>query len=133
MPLQFSRHYTLAEARELLPTVRGWFAQMDAVRPRVREAEEVFGPRLAAGEDLGGSATIAFVRDLGQLHDLLREFHSRDIQLKDPERGLVDFPAQLDGREVFLCWEKSEADITHWHAIDEGFAGRQPLWDSHEG
>ncbi len=106
---------------------------MDAVRPRVREAEEVFGPRLAAGEDLGGPATIAFVRDLGQLHDLLRKFHSRNIQLKDPERGLVDFPAQLDGREVFLCWEKSEADITHWHAIDEGFAGRQSLWDSHEG
>jgi hypothetical protein len=133
MPLQFSRHYTLAEARELLPTVRGWFAQMDAVRPRVREAEEVFGPRLAAGEDLGGPATIAFVRDLGQLHGLLREFHSRNIQLKDSERGLVDFPAQLDGREVFLCWEKSEADITHWHAIDEGFAERQPLWDRHEG
>ena len=106
MPLQFSRHYTLPEARELLPAVRGWFAQMDAVRPRVHKAEEVFGPRLAAGEDLGN------------LHDLLRKFHSRDIQLKDPECGLVDFPALLDECEVLLCWEKFESDITHWHAID---------------
>jgi hypothetical protein len=103
------------------------------MRSRVHEAEEVFRPRLAAGEDLGGPTTTAFVRDLGRLHDLLREFQSRDIQLKDPKRGLVDFPALLDGREVFLCWEKSEADITHWHAIDEGFAGRQPLWDGHGG
>ena len=130
MALQFSKHYTPAQARKMLPAVRGWFAQMDAVRPRVHEAEEVFRPRLAAGEDLGGPSTTALVRDLGQLHGLLREFHSREIQLKDTNRGLVDFPALLDGREVFLCWERSEEDITHWHAIDEGFAARQPLWDN---
>lgn len=128
MALQFSNHYTPAEARKMLPAVRGWFAQMDAVRPRVHEAEEIFRPRLAAGEDLGGSATNVFVRDLGRLHDLIREFHSREIQLKDVKRGLVDFPALLDGREVFLCWERAEDDITHWHAIDEEFSGRQPLW-----
>ena len=127
MPLQFFRHYTLPEARELLPAARGWFAQMDAVRPRVHKDEEVFGPRLAAGEDLGGPATIAFVRDLGQLHDLQREFHSRDIQLKDPKRALVDFPALLDGREVFLCWEKDEDDIAHWHELDTGYDSRERL------
>jgi hypothetical protein len=52
--------------------------------------------------------------------------------LKDVERGLVDFPAILDEREVFLCWEKAEDNITHWHDIDTGFAGRKPLWEARE-
>jgi hypothetical protein len=58
---------------------------------------------------------------------LLQNFQKREIQLKDIERGLVDFPALLGGREVFLCWEKDEEDIEHWHDLETGYAGREKL------
>jgi hypothetical protein len=41
------------------------------------------------------------------------------------DRGLVDFPAILGGREVFLCWEKDEQDIEYWHDLDSGYSGRE--------
>ena len=41
--------------------------------------------------------------------------------------GLVDFPSRLDGRTVFLCWRLGEPEVLHWHELDAGFAGRQPL------
>jgi hypothetical protein len=52
-----------------------------------------------------------------------------DIVVRDLERGLVDFPAVIDGREVYLCWLLDEPQVTHWHAIESGFAGRRPLAD----
>ena len=58
---------------------------------------------------------------------LLREFESREIQLKDLERGLIDFPAIIGGREVFLCWEQDEDDIEFWHDLETGYAGRERL------
>jgi hypothetical protein len=47
--------------------------------------------------------------------------------VKDLEQGLVDFYAVMDGEPVFLCWQFGEPAVTHWHGIDEGFAGRQPI------
>ncbi|HUX86133.1 MAG TPA: DUF2203 family protein [Chloroflexota bacterium] len=41
--------------------------------------------------------------------------------------GLVDFPAERDGRVVYLCWRRGEDQIHYWHELDAGFAGRQPL------
>jgi hypothetical protein len=49
------------------------------------------------------------------------------VQIKDFERGLVDFPHIRDGREVFLCWELHEGDIEFWHDIDAGYTGRERL------
>jgi hypothetical protein len=47
--------------------------------------------------------------------------------VKDPDTGLVDFPALVDGTEAFLCWRLGEDEIAYWHGIDEGFPGRKPL------
>jgi hypothetical protein len=47
--------------------------------------------------------------------------------VKDVEQGLVDFYSMLDGEAVFLCWQFGEPGVTHWHPVDEGFAGRQPI------
>jgi hypothetical protein len=52
-----------------------------------------------------------------------------DIVVRDLERGLVDFPALIDGREVYLCWLLDEPQVTHWHGIESGFAGRRRLDD----
>ena len=62
-----------------------------------------------------------------RLRNLAQEINASGIILKDSERGLVDFPTLLEGREVYLCWLLGENSIQFWHEIDAGFAGRQPL------
>ena len=47
--------------------------------------------------------------------------------IRDLERGLVDFPALIDGREVYLCWQLGETDIAFWHELETGFGSRRPL------
>jgi len=54
-------------------------------------------------------------------------FDARDIVLRDLDRGLVDFPALREDREVYLCWVDGEPEIGFWHDLDAGYAGRQPL------
>jgi hypothetical protein len=49
------------------------------------------------------------------------------IVIRDIDRGLIDFPAIREDREVYLCWELGEDEITHWHELDAGYRGRQPL------
>jgi hypothetical protein len=51
------------------------------------------------------------------------------VQVKDLAIGLLDFPCQVDGRTVLLCWKLGEKQITHWHGLEEGFAGRKPVDD----
>ncbi len=63
----------------------------------------------------------------GRLTELTDELEAIGCELKDFETGLVDFPAVLDGREVYLCWKLGEETIGFWHEVLEGFAGRRPL------
>jgi hypothetical protein len=82
---------------------------------------------MSPGSDLGGDLVNTWVRTLADLEGVLQEFQRREIQVKDIDRGLVDFPAIIGGREVFLCWEKDEEDIEFWHELDAGYAGRERL------
>lgn len=52
-----------------------------------------------------------------------------DITLRDIQSGLIDFPALLSGRPIWLCWRLGESEVGHWHAHDEGFGSRRPLAD----
>jgi hypothetical protein len=61
------------------------------------------------------------------MQEILATFQLRQIVVKDLFRGLVDFPAILDGKEVFLCWESGEADIEFWHDLESGYSGREKL------
>ncbi|MFO1512143.1 MAG: DUF2203 family protein [Verrucomicrobiota bacterium] len=54
-------------------------------------------------------------------------FNAADIQIKDLERGLLDFPAIIGGKEVFLCWEQDEDAVEFWHDLDTGYSGRERL------
>ena len=64
---------------------------------------------------------------MDRLSDLTDELSMCGAELKDYERGLVDFPAIHDGREIYLCWKAGEKTITTWHEIDAGFSGRQSI------
>jgi len=53
--------------------------------------------------------------------------HGHGAIVKDPDTGLVDFPAVREGEEILLCWQLGEEQVAHWHGLEEGFAGRRPL------
>jgi hypothetical protein len=59
--------------------------------------------------------------------DALAEIDSIGVQVKDIGIGLLDFPCEVDGQKILLCWKMGEKSITHWHGIEEGFAGRKPI------
>ncbi len=127
MDRHFTQHYTIDEARALLPQIRRWLQQLDDLRGQLQKAEPRLQSLMQRGGDAGGDLINRWVRAMADFRTVMAEFESREIQLKDIERGLLDFPAIRDGREVFLCWEKGEDDIGHWHDLDAGYAGREEL------
>jgi len=126
-PHQFRKHYTRGEARDLLPRVRQWLARLTHLDERLQAAAKRVERLIADGRDRGGATVEEYLQLQAQCLGVLAEFERRQILVKDLHRGLVDFPALMGGREVFLCWEMGEDDIEFWHEIDEGYAGRERL------
>lgn len=126
--MRHARHYSLEQATAAMGWVGERLERMRDARERlndeeVREALAEAGPTNGGG-DPGRSVSEAFL----DLRGAATELDAMDIVLRDLDRGLVDFPAIRDDEEVYLCWVESEEDaITHWHDVDAGFAGRQPL------
>jgi len=127
MTNKFKKHYTREEARSLLPKLRQWLNRLDDMRGELEQNDRRLSGLMASGQDVGGTLVNKSVTLLGGIRELLQEFECREIVIKDLERGLVDFPAFVGGKEVFLCWEKDEDDVEFWHDIDSGYAGREPL------
>jgi hypothetical protein len=127
MTRRFTRHYTREEASALLPEIRDWLARLRRLQPVLEKQQRALQPLLARGHDVGGALVRDFLRTLADAQNVLAEFARRQIQLKDLDRGLVDFPAIVAGREVFLCWEEGEPAVEYWHDLDAGYAGRSPL------
>ena len=127
MGYHFKKHYSRDEARALLPQIRQWLKQLSTARQRFGRLDQRLAGLLAGGQDTGGETVNQWVKVLADIKVNLREFQKREIQIKDFDRGLVDFPAILDGKEVFLCWEQDEQDIEFWHDLNSGYAGRERL------
>jgi hypothetical protein len=127
MPHRFQKHYTIQEARALLPQLRVWLAELSDLRRRLKLSDERISQMLTGGVDAGGSSVNAQLKLLVEFQNTARELNQREIQIKDLERGLIDFPALIGGKEVFLCWEKDEDDIEFWHDLESGYAGRERL------
>jgi hypothetical protein len=62
-----------------------------------------------------------------RVKDALAEIDSIGVQVKDLSIGLLDFPCDVEGQIILLCWKLGEKSITHWHGVQEGFAGRKPI------
>jgi hypothetical protein len=126
--MRHERHYTRAEATASLGQVAELLETMRDARERltdtdVREALAEAAPTNGGGLP-GRHVSEAFLR-LREAAGRLREM---EVVLRDLDRGLVDFPALRDGREVYLCWvEREEDEIAFWHDLDAGYAGREPL------
>jgi hypothetical protein len=121
------RHYTLAEASELLPHVVELIGRMRSARERLgdrdaREALSEAGPTNGGGRP-GVTVSQAFI----ELQDAMAELRGLEVVLRDLDRGLLDFPSLRDGKEIYLCWQDGEEAIGFWHEPEAGFAGRRPL------
>ena len=127
MANQFKQHYTRDQARALLPQIRQWLKQLSALRQKLSDCDQRVARLMADGNDVGGETVNRWVRVAADVKATLAEFQRREIQIKDLDRGLIDFPAILDGKEVYLCWEQDEEDIEFWHDLHSGYAGRERL------
>jgi hypothetical protein len=127
MAHQFKQHFTRDEARALLPQIRQWLKQLSALRQKLSDGDQRLARLMAGGNDVGGETVNRWVRVAADVKATLAEFQRREIQIKDLDRGLIDFPAILDGKEIFLCWEQDEEDIEFWHDLHSGYAGRERL------
>jgi hypothetical protein len=127
MIYRYEKHYTREEARALLPQVREWLKRVTELRAQFGKQDAKLASLLAAGNEIGGDSANKWVKLMCEIKTALNEFKSREIQIKDIDRGLIDFPAIIGGREVFLCWEQDEDDIEFWHDLDSGYAGRERL------
>jgi hypothetical protein len=127
MDFKYRKHYTRDEARALLPEIREWLRQIRELRQHLGQLDQRLASLLSGGRDAGGEQVDQWVKTLCRTKAVLGQFQKREIFIKDIERGLIDFPAIVGGREVFLCWEQDEDDIEFWHDLDTGYAGRERL------
>jgi hypothetical protein len=108
----------LAELRERLPRLR------DARREVIRSSERITEAVAADGGGVAGSDWFEAQRILKAEVIYLAD---RGILLRDPETGLVDFPGEVGGRQVFLCWRLGEDEVAWYHGQHAGFSSRKPL------
>ena len=120
------RYFTVDQANRALPYVSRIIDDVISVYARIVELRR----RLERHDDADTSA-IKIERDyegaMDRLGELVDELHFVGVELKDFERGLVDFPAVHEEREILLCWHRGEDEVSHWHEVDAGVGGRQSV------
>jgi len=123
-PSRPRRRFTLVEANRSLPLVKRIVAD-------IVQTQQVATQLHAQAETLSGreqqNAQSELQRQVDRLQEYVDELTDIGVELKDYQTGLIDFIARHQGREVYLCWKLGEDQITHWHELQAGFAGRQPV------
>jgi hypothetical protein len=130
------RTFTLDEAQSLLPVLESLLRTAIASK-KVVEEFEVEQQELQHRVFMTGGMSlnvVALARRKAErvkaeqrAKDALAEIDSIGVQVKDLDIGLLDFPCEVEGQIILLCWKLGETGITHWHGTDEGFAGRKPV------
>jgi len=127
-----TRPFTAEQADRTLPLVRRIVEDIVRADASWREVVDDLERQRSA---IDGERADVRVRELERrAAELAREMDALEeelgelgITLKDRRIGLIDFPGELDGRQVWLCWRLGEPAVRYWHELDAGFAGRQPL------
>ncbi len=127
--------FTLEEASGLLPWLEAKFQEMDPVREEQGrlQAELLSLFRQSRGNGKAGVETAiseaqkSLDAARSRESEAVQEISDRGIIVRDVNMGLVDFPAEREGQEVFLCWVRGEEAIQYWHGTNEGYASRKAL------
>ena len=131
-----SRTFTLNEAQDLLPVLESLLrSAIDG--KKLIESVEAELQATAHRIFLNGGMALNVVylasrkaqreKAIQRLKDAMAEIDAMGVQVKDLDIGLLDFPCEVDGQIVLLCWKLGEKAITNWHGVSEGFAGRKPI------
>ncbi|AAY79800.1 DUF2203 domain-containing protein [Sulfolobus acidocaldarius] len=107
-------YFDLKTARELLPWLREKLKEIKRVKRLVEES-------LVRGDKS------SIFKYTVQVDMIVREITEKGIVLRDPDIGLVDFPALINNKPAYLCWKLDEEDILYWHYAEEGFRGRKRI------
>lgn len=131
-----TRTFTLEEAQQLLPVLESLLRTAIDGKKTVESIDTEF-QALAHKVFLNGGMSLDIVhlarrkaereKVSRRVKDAMDEIDATGVQVKDLDIGLLDFPCEVDGQIVLLCWRLGEKAITHWHGLTEGFAGRKPV------
>jgi hypothetical protein len=124
------RTYTVAEANALLPHLAPALIELQEKFPRAAEIRERMA-RIAL-QNGGAHRPPGWDRLLARVDELLGRLQRWNVVLRDLDEGVVDFPAVMQGKRVFLCWRLGEPKVAHYHSFAAGFAGRRPLPEAYE-
>jgi hypothetical protein len=134
-PMPGKKYFTAAEANATLPLVRAIVRDICDLARSWRERQERLnrlqpgkrGMLSEAHQEEVLQANADYERDQERMQEYEQELKRLGVELKDYFSGLIDFPAWMDGREVYLCWRLGEPEVAYWHEVEAGFAGRQKL------
>jgi hypothetical protein len=131
-----SRTFTLDEAQELLPVLESLLKRAIEGKKLVESVDAEL-QATAHRVFINGGTSLNIVhlarrkaereKAFQRVKDALDEIDAIGVQVKDLDIGLLDFPCEVDGEIVLLCWKLGEKAIAHWHGASEGFAGRKPI------
>jgi hypothetical protein len=138
IPAPAARLFTVDDANRTLPLVRmivqdvvGLYGDLKRRRERLVSLRSRQGGKARGSADPYEAEVIQMEAeleaDVERLDEFLEELRRIGAELRDPETGLVEFPSQLEGREVCLSWRLGEPAVNFWYEADAGFAERQPL------
>jgi hypothetical protein len=124
-----ARYFTVEEANALLPQLEPLMARLLARRARVVRSRHDVADLMEDEHqsDMGSPAASRIVQDMIAIETLAKKIRSYGCVIKDLNAGLLDFLAERNGREVYLCWRYGEPRIEFYHDLHTGFSGRQPL------
>jgi len=127
------KYFTIEEANATLPLLRAILRDVTTLAHDLRERHARI-LRLQSSGSTGKPHEAElqhlveeFERDQDRMHEFEDELKKLQVELKDYFTGLIDFPCWMEDREVYLCWKLDEPEVSHWHELDSGFAGRQKL------
>ena len=126
------RTFTVDDANRTLPLVRriveDVVKQHRLWREKILELDLVASSTRADEPRERANALEKEAQELArEIDGYQKELEDLGIQLKDRRMGLVDFPSEMGGKRVLLCWRLGETEVQYWHDEDAGYAGRQPL------
>lgn len=121
------RHFTVAEANELLARVEPMLRALRQSRDQLTDSEAHEALAAAAPANGGGAPGRVVGQAFLEVRELLGELQQLGLVVRDIDRGLIDFPAVLEGREVYLCWDFDDREVGFWHDLESGYSGREPL------
>lgn len=130
--------FTVKEANAILPAVEEVLAALDAARNRIRKIkgkmdllEMLWGDEVTTESNPDYKEHRAYAQELDKAardHEaVLDRLKDLDVTLKSVETGLIDFYGVIDSRLVFLCWKRGEPEVSWYHHLEDGFAGRREI------